>query len=409
MSGHQLVAEVRAGRAHLVRDALWAGADPETTDADGVPVLCIAVAAFDGHVADALLDAGADPLRPLPDGSTPLLRTVISGNAGLTAALLGHAANRLTEKDRAELLACAGRWCGTGAEAGLRLATGATGPVVRRRVPDDFGVTAYDMLTLGGMSVYDGHGAVLTRLEAMFGVHRPFDVLLTRALARADGDHADWTEVGAVLAERSGAEAWGSVPALRSASDPLRRLFAADLVRQLLALDAESAERHAADVLLPWAAEETDPAALASVLGGLMYLDEPAAEGVGLPHHAHPDPRVRMVVPSLLNRTRYAYTHPEAWEVLAALASDPDARVRAAVCELLYEFEGCGPVGADLLAGFLREDDQLVRIKAVSGLALADDARCVEGARQIGPVGRSEWPDTWLLDAATRYAQRHGN
>ncbi|MFE6764575.1 HEAT repeat domain-containing protein [Streptomyces sp. NPDC057689] len=408
MSGHQLVAEVRAGRAHLVRDALWAGADPETTDADGVPVLCVAVAAFDGNVADALLDAGADPLRPLPDGSTPLLRAVVSGNAGLTAALLGHVANRLTEKDRAELLARAGRWCGTGAEAGLRLATGATGPVVRRRVPDDFGVTAYDMLTLGGMSVYDGHCAVLTRLEAMFGVHRPFDVLLTRALARAHGDHADWTEVVAVLAERSGAEAWGSVPALRSASDPLRRLFAADLVRQLLALDAESAERHAADVLLPWAAEETDPAALASVLRGLTYVDEPAAEDVGLAHHAHPDPRVRMVVPSLLHRTRYAYTHPEAWGVLAALASDPDARVRAAVCELLYEFEGCGPVGADLLAGFLREDDQLVRIKAVSGLALADDARCVEGARQIGPVDRSEWPDTWLLDAAPRYAQRHG-
>ncbi|MGW1183702.1 hypothetical protein ACWD7Y_09515 [Streptomyces drozdowiczii] len=184
---------------------------------------------------------------------------------------------------------------------------------MRRRVPDDFGVTAYDMLTLSGMSVYDGHCAVLTRLETVFGVHRPFDVLLTRALARADGDHADWTEVVAVLAERSGAEAWGSVPALRSASDPLRRLFAADLVRQLLALDAESAERHAADVLLPWAAEETDPAALASGLRGLTYVDEPEAEDVGLAHHAHPDPRVRMVVPSLLHRTRYAYTHPEAW------------------------------------------------------------------------------------------------
>ncbi|WUS98532.1 hypothetical protein OHA46_18480 [Streptomyces sp. NBC_00708] len=81
MSGYQLVAELQAGRAHLVRDAPWAGADPETTD--------------------------AYPLRPLPDGSTPLLRTVISGNAGLTAALLGHSADRLTEEDRAELLACA--------------------------------------------------------------------------------------------------------------------------------------------------------------------------------------------------------------------------------------------------------------------------------------------------------------
>ncbi|WP_260697037.1 ankyrin repeat domain-containing protein [Streptomyces sp. 130] len=406
MSGHQLVAEVRAGRAHLVREALWAGADPETTDADGAPVLCVAVAAFDGHVAEALLDAGADPLRPLPDGSTPLLRAVISGNAALTAALLGQAADRLTGGDRAGLLAYARRWCGTGAEAGLRLATGATGPVVRRRVPDDFGVTAYDMLTLGGMSVYDGHGAVLTRLEAVFGVYRPFDVLLARALARADGDHADWTEAVAVLAERSGAEVWGRVAALRSAFDPLRRMFAADLVRHLLALDADSAERQAAEILLPWAAEETDPAALASVLSGLTYVDDPATESVGLAHRAHPDPRVRMVVPSLLHRTRYAYTHPEAWNVLTALARDPDTRVRAAVCELLYEFEGWGPAGADILAGFLSEGDQLVRIKAVYGLALADDARCVEGARQIGPVDRSDWSDTWLLDAAERYKQR---
>ncbi|MGC4949197.1 hypothetical protein ACLQ2N_23750 [Streptomyces sp. DT224] len=53
------------------------------------------------------------------------------------------------------------------------------------------------------------------------------------------------------------------------------------------------------------------------------------------------------------------------------------------------------------------EEDQLVRIEAVSGLALADDPRCVEGARLIGPVDRAEWPDTWLLDAATRYEQRH--
>ncbi|WP_405938187.1 HEAT repeat domain-containing protein [Streptomyces sp. NBC_00726] len=382
MSGYQLVDEVRAGRAHLVRDALWAGADPETTDADGVPVLCVAVAAFDGYVADALLDAGADPLRPLPDGSTPLLRAVVSGHAGLTAALLRQAADRLTEEDRAELMACARRWCGTGAEAGLRLATGAAGPAVRRRVADDFGIAAYDLITLGGMSVYDGHSAVLTRLEAVFGLHRPFDVLLARALARADGEHADWTEVVAVLAERSGAEVWDRVPALRSASDPLRRLFAADLVWGLLVLDEESAERRAADILPPWAAEETDPAVLASVLRGLTYVDVAGDGELGPAHRAHPDPRVRMVVPSLLHRTRYAYTHPEAWDVLAALARDPDARVRAAVCECLYEFEGREPARADILAGFLGEDDQLVRVKAVSGLALADDPRCVERHRR---------------------------
>ncbi|MER5866178.1 hypothetical protein [Kitasatospora sp. NPDC002040] len=76
------------------------------------------------------------------------------------------------------------------------------------------------------------------------------------------------------------------------------------------------------------------------------------------------------------------------------------------MCEQLYEFEGRGPAVADILAGSLTEDDQLVRIKAVSGLAGADDPRCLEGARLIGPVDRTSWPDTWLLDAVSRYEQR---
>ena len=92
--------------------------------------------------------------------------------------------------------------------------------------------------------------------------------------------------------------------------------------------------------------------------------------------------------------------------MLAALACDPDSRVRGTVCEQLYEFEGRDGSVADILAGVLDEDDQLVRIKAVSGLANADDPRCVEGARLIGPVDRTKWPDTWLLDAVRRYEQR---
>jgi hypothetical protein len=250
--------------------------------------------------------------------------------------------------------------------------------------------------------------------ENQFGAHRPSGELLARALARADGDHADWWAATAVLAERSDEETWDAALALRSDPDPLRRLFAADVVWHFVIVDrpapsgARPWERRALDVLLPWAAEETDPAVLAAVLRGLNVVDDPRIEEVGLALRTHPDPRVRVQVPSTLNRTRYAYTHPEALDVLAALARDPDARVRGVVCEVLYEFQGRSPAVADILAGFLGEDDQLVRIKAVSGLAEADDPRCMEGARLIGPVDRTEWPDTWLLDAARRYEQRHG-
>lgn len=412
MAEDRLIGAVRAGHAHVVRDILRAGADPETTDADGVPALCLAVGAFDGYVAEVLLEAGADPLRPLPDGSTPLLRTVTSGNAGLTAGMLIHTANRLTEEERAELLACARHWCETGAETGLRRATGAPGPAESRRITDRYGCNEYNVITLGGVSVYDGHAAALTCLEARFGVHRSFDDLLARAVARADGSHADWSGATAVLADRLDEETWEAALALRSDPDPLRRLFAADLVwlfsiagRPIIS-DEYPFERRALDVLLPWAVEETDPTVLASVLCGLSGLDDPRIEEVGLAYRAHPDPRVRIQVPSTLWRTRYAYTHPKAWDVLAALARDPDAGVRWTVCEQLYEFEGRGPAVADILAGFLDEDNQLVRIKAVSGLADANDPRCVEGARLIGPVDRAEWPDTWLLDAVSRYEQR---
>ncbi|MFF4456889.1 HEAT repeat domain-containing protein [Streptomyces goshikiensis] len=414
MAEDRLIGAVRAGHAHVVRDILRAGADPETTDAGGVPALCLAVGAFDGYVAEVLLEAGADPLRPLPDGSTPLLRTVTSGNAGLTASMLGHTANRLTEEEQTDLLACARRWCETGAETGLRHATGAPGPAESRRITDRFGHNEYNVITLGGMSVYDGHAAVLTCLEARFGVHRSFDELLARAVARADGSHADWSGATAVLADRLDEETWEAALALRSDPDPLRRLFAADLVWLFsiagspILSDEYPFERRALDVLLPWAVEETDPAVLASVLCGLSGLDDPRIEEVGLAYRAHPDPRVRSQVPSTLWRTRYVYTHPKALDVLAALARDPDASVRWTVCEQLYEFEGRGPAVADILAGFLDEDNQLVRIKAVSGLADANDPRCVEGARLIGPVDLAEWPDTWLLDAVSRYEQRRG-
>lgn len=412
MAENRLIGAVRAGHAHIVRDILRAGADPETTDAHGVPALCLAVGAFDAYVAEALLEAGADPLRPLSDGSAPLLRTVTSGNAGLTAVMLGHAANRLTEEERTDLLACARHWCETGAETGLGHATGATGPAESRRIKDPYSCDEYNVITLGGVSVYDGHAAALTCLEAKFGAHRSFDDLLARAVARADGSHADWRVATAVLADRQDEETWEAALALRSDPDSLRRLFAADLVWLIsiadppITPDETPFEQRALDLLLPWAVEETDPAVLASVLRGLGGLDSPRTEEVGLAYRAHPDPRVRIQVPSTLRRTRYSYTHPDALDVLAVLARDSDAGVRRTVCEQLYEFEGRGPAVADILAGFLDEDNQLVRIKAVSGLANADDPRCVEGARLIGPVDRAEWPDTWLLDAVSRYEQR---
>ncbi|MFE2143644.1 hypothetical protein ACFXA3_18230 [Streptomyces sp. NPDC059456] len=50
---------------------LEAGAAPDTVTDDGLPVLCLALGIHDTAVAGALVGGGADPDRPLPDGTTP--------------------------------------------------------------------------------------------------------------------------------------------------------------------------------------------------------------------------------------------------------------------------------------------------------------------------------------------------
>ncbi len=63
-----------------MRALLDEGADPDAVDEHGQLVLCTAVAAYDAPVAQALVEGGADPDRPLPDGTTPLLRAVDLGS-----------------------------------------------------------------------------------------------------------------------------------------------------------------------------------------------------------------------------------------------------------------------------------------------------------------------------------------
>lgn len=66
----ELIAAVRRGDADEVRALLESGADPDTLDGtDGLPVLCLAVAAYDKPVAEALIEAGAAPCVGCPTGA----------------------------------------------------------------------------------------------------------------------------------------------------------------------------------------------------------------------------------------------------------------------------------------------------------------------------------------------------
>ncbi|WP_435189795.1 hypothetical protein [Streptomyces sp. bgisy126] len=417
MDGDPLVAAVLNGDEYDVRKLLEDGADPESVDERGVSVLCLAVAAFKSPVAGELKSGGADALRRLDDGSTPLLRAVDSGSVGLVFGLLGDVA-LLDGATRAELLARAREWHERGPVAVLRERTGSPDPVETVRVRDAEWFTEYHEIRLGGTAVRDGHTGVLTFLEKRFGLRPGFGELAARACAleHPDGECASWWEITSALAERQDDETWEAAAALRAHPDPLYRRFGTDVMGFLGTWDQESEDpspfaRRNLEFFLDRAAEEEHPEVLAEVLAGLGDHEDPRIEPLGLSRLAHPDPRVRLVVPRTLERRalddrgRWAYATPEGLDAVLVLARDSDAAVRELVAHDLATSNDSAPAVGDALAVLLDDERQTTRMWAVFGLAVRDDPRCVDGAARVGPVaGRAAW--SWILDAPDRYEER---
>jgi hypothetical protein len=404
----ELIAAVRRADADEVRALLEAGADPEALD-EGLPVLCRAVAAYDGPVAEALLEAGADPLRRLPDGSTPLLRAVDGGSHLLVSALASHRVP-LPAPEREEMLARARRWAEAGVEAELRRLTGLTGPVERVRVEDDEIGWWCEQLTLGGLTVRDEHRAVLTSMEARYGVRTPFDELVARALAHPDREHVVWSDVVFTLGRRLDEETWQWTRDLLNHPDRLYRLLAADIMLFLILGDFVTGRDPFWDrgrELVPWAEQEEDPEVLAVILQAMTHDSAPEIEAVGLSHLAHPDPRVRAQVTDALGHAEdgRSQVSPESLTAVLTLASDEDPDVREAACRWLAHYRGSEPEVGDALVALTRDERQPIRICAVSGLAYRDDPRCVEAQHRIGPVGEESRDDERLLDV-WRYQRR---
>ncbi|MFC7928781.1 hypothetical protein [Streptomyces cinereoruber] len=417
MGGDPLVAAVLDGDECDVRNLLEGGADPEAVDGRGTSVLCLAVAAFKSLVARELVNGGADALRRLDDGSTPLLRAVDSGFVGLVLSLLGDV-TLLDAAARAELLARAREWHERGPVAVLRERTGSPGPVETVRVRDGEWFTEYHEIRLGGTTVRDGHTGVLTLLEQHFGLRPGADELAARACApdHLDGDHASWWQITSALAERQDDETWEAAAALCAHADPLYRRFGADVVNLLDAWDQESDgpspfQRRNLELFLDWAAEERHPDVLAEVLAGLGNHEDPRIEPLGLAHLAHLDPKVRLVVPRTLERRalgdrgEWAYATPEALDAVLVLTRDPDAAVREVAAHDLASSGDSTPAVGDALAALLDDERWTTRVWAVFGLAGRDDPRCIEGAARVGPVTDYDaW--AWILDAPDRYEER---
>lgn len=426
----RLRSAVRAGDAEAVRVLLEEGADPNTldtgggTDADALPVLCVAVAAYDQAVAEALVEGGADPDRVLPDGTTPLWRAVDGGSPAVFSAVLGKEPRlRMQEEARERLLTLARGWYETGAAEGLRRRVGGSEPVVTVRVQDDE-YTWVERMSLGGLAVRAGHGAVLTELEWAFRVLTPVDELIGRAVDPPDDEHVNWSTVCWILVQRRSFETWAAVVAHRHDSDRVHRRFVLDYLRSRSFMYNSDPvdEQRDSDFLAAWAAEETDSGMLAKLLDAYTGYTHRDQETIGLRYADHPDPRVRREVPYALS------THgvplppltPLARAGLLTLMRDPDAQVRVGACgvgmrddSLLPEIGQAllllvedphadawhtavetlagsrirTPAVSDALAALLDHDDQLVRLEAAYGLAVRDDPRTEEAIGRVGPLG----------------------
>ncbi|MEW2811653.1 hypothetical protein AB0929_31915 [Streptomyces massasporeus] len=399
----RLVEAVRRKDPDEVRALLDDGADPDTL-AEGLPVLCLAVAAYDTDVADALLQAGADPLHPLPDGSTPLTRAVDGGSHLLTLAL-ATGRKPLTAPARADILARARRWAEAGAETELRRITGLTGPVERIRVVDDEIGWWCEQLTLGPVTVRDEHRAILTSMEVLYGIRTPFDDVVARALAHPDRDHVVWCDVASTLGRRLDEETWQWTRDLLNHPDRLHRLLAAEILLSLILGDPLKGggpfwER--GRELVPWAEQEEDPQVLAALLNAMTHDSAPEIEAVGLSYLTHPDPRVRALVPDTLERSQ---VRPEGLAMVLTLAGDADSGVREAACRRIGHYRGSEPQVGDALVALTHDERQEIRIDAVSGLAYRDDPRCVEAEHRIGPRDPDQPFDERLMDV-WRYQRR---
>ncbi|MCX4804397.1 HEAT repeat domain-containing protein [Streptomyces sp. NBC_01214] len=370
----------------------------------------VAVQAFRGGIAELLLNRGADAGQCAPDELLSLREAVDSGSPALVEALLDHGIrDRYPASELLEMRDLARSWHEAGAEAELRRRTGSQDELVGTRVQDDEYYTVGE-LTLGGMTVRDGHGAILTHLEELLGISSSCEELIARALDH-DHDHTAWARATVLLAHRRDHETWTAATALRAHTNPSHRLFGAELMR-LIELFSDSLEDElavlAVDALTDWSAEETDIAVLTEVLHGLDSYAGPRAEAALLAHAGHLDAGVRRAVANGLGtRLESTYLSDEAREALLALMTDPDTDVRIAACCKAGETRNGDPALTDAMAALLHHPERRVQLAAVYGLALHDDERCAEGADRLGPP-RPGYRDEEMayLDVAWRYQWR---
>lgn len=359
-----------------------------------------------GSAADG--EHGADPGPSRPDELSSFREAVDSGSPALVEALLHDTIRgRWSEPELLRMKELARRWTEVGVEAELRRLTGSQDVLLRTRVQDDE-YCRVDECSLGGMTVRDGHAAILTDLEALLGIRTAFEELMARALNHSQ-DHAAWGSATMLLANRRDPETWTAAEALRTHPEPSQRLFGAEVLRLTHLFDGSDEDAFAGpalDLFTDWSTGEDDLAVLNEVLVALGEHCDPRAGAALIPYAGHADAGIRRTVargfgtwleaPAFLDDVR---------EALLVLMTDMDPAVRCAACLTVAESGDRDPSLADAMAALLDDADRRVQVTAVYGLALHNDERCVEAERRLPPAPPGT-PREDELDAVWRYEWR---
>ncbi|WP_370417729.1 HEAT repeat domain-containing protein [Streptomyces sp. QH1-20] len=414
MGEDPLIAAVRSGDAKAVAAALAAGADPDAVDEYGTPALCLAVDAFDLAVVEELRmsDRPVRLNRTAADGHTPLLRAVDRGACEITSVLIsGEADLGLTDAEGRNALELARHWHLTGTEAELRRRSGTSDPVVRRAVLDGWG-NPCEELSLGGLTVRNGHTAILTELEPRYGIAPGFEELMGRALTEPDVDQPVWPATTLTLQGRHAPAVWAEAAALRDRANPLERYCGAEVMRLINLFDESEDDLFdvpLVDLFLPWAAREEDPRVMRALTAGLAEAMDPRAEQPLPALTRHHDREVRRWAISGLQRL-VAQGNPEALATVMACARDADALIREGACRTLSMAPKDSSASSDALAACLNDEDEAVRVAAAIPLFLRDDPRGDQVLRDLGTVDHdspyfAEFHKVWYHDRALHPAE----
>ncbi|MFC9588898.1 hypothetical protein ACFTUC_03725 [Streptomyces sp. NPDC056944] len=400
-----LISAVQAADTELVRSLLQNDGNQKVRD----QAFSLAVRSYRGHIAQLLLHHSADPFPCASDELLPLRDAVESGSPALFDVLLGDH----PESELLDMRDLARHWHETGVETELRRRTGCQDAVAWTWVQDDE-YNSTNEFTLGGTTVRDGHGAILTFLEKLLGIRASFEELMDRALAHPHQDHTVWGRSAIQLAERCDQATWSAAAALRTHPDPSHRLFGAEVLRLTHLFDDSEEDPYAGpamDLFIDWSAEETDVAVLTEVLLALGEHGDLRAEAALLPHAGHRDARIRRQVAHGLSS--WSSSPPafsgDARTALLRLMTDPDPGVRKTACYTVAVGQDHDPVFIEAMVAALDDTDRLVQLAAVYGLAVRDDERCVEAARVLGPPQGGSPEEEGYLEAVWRYKWRRAH